>query len=68
MGSLSIGHWGLLLVAAFLLLGGTKFSAAMGGIGQGLRSFRNGLADSSSAMDPGKPSDEVKPAKESGSP
>lgn len=47
MGSLSIAHLGLVLVAAFLLLGRGKFSAAMRDFGRGLKNFRNAMADNS---------------------
>lgn len=49
MGSMSMAHWGILLVAALLLFGRGKFSAAMGDIGQGLKSFRKGLTDEAPA-------------------
>lgn len=45
MGSVSIVHWGIVLVAAFLVLGRSKFSSLMGQFGQGLKSFRKGLVE-----------------------
>lgn len=59
MGSLSIAHWGLLLVAAFLLIGRSRFSAVMGGLGEGLKNFRKGLSETSSAMDFDKVTDQA---------
>jgi len=45
MGMVSVAHWGLLLVAVFLLLGKSRFSAAMSDMGQGLRNLRKGLTE-----------------------
>ena len=40
-----MAHWGLVLVAAFLLLGRGKFSSVMAHLGEGLRRFRGGLVE-----------------------
>lgn len=45
MGGVSIAHWAILAVAATLLFGGRRFSSAMADLGQGLKSFRRGLAE-----------------------
>ncbi|MGZ2412178.1 sec-independent protein translocase protein TatA [Sphingomonas sp. F9_3S_D5_B_2] len=45
MGGLSI--WHILIVAIFVLLlfGGSRFSAMMGDVAKGLKSFKQGMAD-----------------------
>ena len=45
MGGLSIAHWAIVAVAASLLFGRNRFSSAMTDLGQGLKSFRRGLAE-----------------------
>ena len=50
MGSMSVAHWGLILIAAFLLLGRRRFSSLMAQFGEGLGSFKKGLLESPSAV------------------
>jgi sec-independent protein translocase protein TatA len=45
MGSLSIGHWVLVAAVAILLFGRGKISGLMGDVAQGIKAFKNGLAD-----------------------
>jgi TatA/E family protein of Tat protein translocase len=58
---MSIAHWALLLVAVFLLLGKSKFSAAMSDMGQGLRNFRKGLGEDAPQTALGQTEDMAKP-------
>jgi sec-independent protein translocase protein TatA len=43
MGGLSIYHWILVLFVVLLLFGGRKIPELMGGVGRGIRSFREGI-------------------------
>ncbi len=46
MGSLSVWHWGLVLVVAMLMFGGRgKISGLMGEAARGVRAFKDGLSD-----------------------
>lgn len=47
MGGLSVMHWAIVGIAAMLLFGRGRFSGAMADLGQGLKSFKRGLADES---------------------
>jgi Sec-independent protein translocase protein TatA len=68
MGMTSIAHWGLLLVAVFLLLGKGKFSAAMSDMGQGLRNLREGLTEDAPQTAPDQTEDMAKPLTKPSSP
>ena len=45
MGGLSIWHLLILAVLLLLLFGGNRFSAMMGDVAKGLKSFKQGMAD-----------------------
>jgi sec-independent protein translocase protein TatA len=45
MGSFSLIHWIILAVLLLLLFGGNRFSAMMGDVAKGLKSFKQGLSD-----------------------
>jgi sec-independent protein translocase protein TatA len=45
MGSFSLIHWIILAVIILLLFGGNRFSAMMGDVAKGLKSFKQGMAD-----------------------
>ena len=45
MGSFSLIHWIILGVVILLLFGGNRFSAMMGDVAKGLKSFKQGMAD-----------------------
>ena len=45
MGGFSIWHILILAVLVLLLFGGNRFSAMMGDVAKGLRSFKQGLSD-----------------------
>ena len=45
MGGFSLIHWIILGILVLLLFGGNRFSAMMGDVAKGLKSFKQGLAD-----------------------
>jgi sec-independent protein translocase protein TatA len=45
MGGFSLIHWIILAVLLLLLFGGNRFSAMMGDVAKGLKSFKQGMAD-----------------------
>ena len=45
MGGFSLIHWIILAVLLLLLFGGNRFSAMMGDVAKGLKSFKQGLSD-----------------------
>ena len=45
MGGLSIWHLLILAVLLLLLFGGNRFSAMMGDVAKGLKSFKEGMSD-----------------------
>ena len=45
MGGFSVMHWLILAVVAILLLGGGRFSALMGDVAKGVKSFKKGMAE-----------------------
>ena len=50
MGSMSIWHWAIVIVVIALLFGGRgKLSGIMGDAAKGIRAFKDGLKDDSSA-------------------
>jgi len=47
MGEFSIYHWLLVLLVVLLFFGGRKIPEVMRGIGEGVKSFRDGINGSS---------------------
>ncbi len=45
MGGFSLIHWIILGIVVLLLFGGNRFSAMMGDVAKGLKSFKSGMAD-----------------------
>ena len=45
MGGFSFIHWIILGIVVLLLFGGNRFSAMMGDVAKGLKSFKQGMAD-----------------------
>jgi sec-independent protein translocase protein TatA len=45
MGSFSIWHILILAIIVLLLFGGNRFSAMMGDVAKGIKSFKHGMAD-----------------------
>jgi len=52
MGGFSIWHILILAVLVLLLFGGNRFSAMMGDVAKGLKSFKQGLSDEDKSADP----------------
>jgi sec-independent protein translocase protein TatA len=49
MGGFSLIHWIILIIVILLLFGGNRFSAMMGDVAKGLKSFKQGMADDESS-------------------
>jgi sec-independent protein translocase protein TatA len=45
MGGFSLVHWIILGIVILLLFGGNRFSAMMGDVAKGLKSFKKGMAE-----------------------
>jgi sec-independent protein translocase protein TatA len=45
MGSMSIGHWLIVLVIVLLLFGANKIPKLMGDMAKGVKAFKHGLKD-----------------------
>lgn len=45
MGSLSIGHWLVVLVVVALIFGPKRFAEMGAGLGKGIKSFKKGIAE-----------------------
>jgi sec-independent protein translocase protein TatA len=52
MGGFSIWHILILAVLVLLLFGGNRFSAMMGDVAKGLKSFKQGLSDEDKPSEP----------------
>ncbi len=52
MGGFSLWHILILAVLVLLLFGGNRFSAMMGDVAKGLKSFKHGLSDDDKPADP----------------
>jgi sec-independent protein translocase protein TatA len=62
MGELSIFHWLVVLAVVLLLFGGRKIPEVMKGLGEGIRSFKDGMAGTSHTPPAAPPAD--KPSEE----
>ena len=51
MGSMSLVHWLIVGIVVLLLFGKGRFSAMMGDVAKGLKSFKKGMADEDHADD-----------------
>ena len=51
MGSFSLIHWIILGVVILLLFGGNRFSAMMGDVAKGLKSFKQGMSEDDKPAD-----------------
>lgn len=49
MGGFSLIHWIILGVVILLLFGGNRFSAMMGDVAKGLKSFKQGMSEDDDA-------------------
>ena len=45
MGSMSIGHWLIVMVVALLLFGPKRLADVGKGLGEGLKNFKKGISD-----------------------
>lgn len=52
MGGFSLWHILILALLVLLLFGGNRFSAMMGDVAKGLKSFKHGLSDEDKPADP----------------
>jgi len=52
MGGFSLIHWIILGVVILLLFGGNRFSAMMGDVAKGLKSFKTGMSDEDEVKHP----------------
>ena len=55
MGGFSLWHILIFAVILLLLFGGNRFSAMMGDVAKGLKSFKQGMADEDRPHDPSRP-------------
>ena len=52
MGGFSLIHWIILGVVILLLFGGNRFSAMMGDVAKGLKSFKQGMTEDDAPKSP----------------
>lgn len=62
MGELSIFHWLVVLAVVLLLFGGRKIPEVMKGLGEGIRSFKDGMSGTNQAPPAAPPAE--KPSEE----
>ncbi len=55
MGGFSLWHILIFAIILLLLFGGNRFSAMMGDVAKGLKSFKQGMADEDKPHDPARP-------------
>jgi len=55
MGEFSIFHWLIVLAVVLLLFGGRKIPEVMKGLGEGIRSFKDGMAGTNVNAPPAPP-------------
>lgn len=55
MGSMSIGHWLIVLVIVLLLFGANKIPKLMGDMAKGVKAFKHGLKDEDEAQSAAAP-------------
>lgn len=65
MGSMSIGHWLIVLIIVLLLFGANKIPRLMGDMAKGVKAFKQGLKDEDepAAAPPPSQVTEAQPAK-----
>jgi sec-independent protein translocase protein TatA len=62
MGELSPIHWLIVLAIIVLLFGGKKIPEVMRGLGEGIRSFKEGMRGDGTTAAPGQPTQAPPPA------
>jgi sec-independent protein translocase protein TatA len=55
MGSLSIGHWIVVIAIVLLLFGRAKISDLMGDVTQGMKAFKKGIQDDNKTAEEPEP-------------
>jgi sec-independent protein translocase protein TatA len=55
MGSLSIGHWIVVIGVVLLLFGRGKISDLMGDVAQGIKAFKRGMRDDEQSAEKSEP-------------
>jgi sec-independent protein translocase protein TatA len=63
MGEFSIFHWLVVLAIILIFFGGRRIPEVMKGLGEGIRSFKDGMSGSSQTPPPAQPPAD-KPAEE----
>lgn len=61
MGSMSIGHWLIVLVIVLLLFGANKIPKLMGDMAKGVKAFKHGLKDEEEQAAAAAPPPQVAP-------
>ncbi len=61
MGATSIWHILIVAIVAILLLGGGRFSAMMGDVAKGVKSFKKGMTEDDDAAKPAARLETVRP-------
>jgi sec-independent protein translocase protein TatA len=64
MGEFSIFHWLVVLAIILIFFGGRRIPEVMKGLGEGIRSFKDGMSGSSQTPPPAQPPAAEKPAEE----
>jgi sec-independent protein translocase protein TatA len=64
MGEFSIFHWLVVLAIVLIFFGGRRIPEVMKGLGEGIRSFKDGMSGSSQTPPPAAQPPAEKPAEE----
>jgi sec-independent protein translocase protein TatA len=64
MGEFSIFHWLVVLAIVLIFFGGRRIPEVMRGLGEGIRSFKEGMSGSSQAPPPAAQPPSEKPSEE----
>ncbi|HXJ14489.1 MAG TPA: twin-arginine translocase TatA/TatE family subunit [Candidatus Limnocylindrales bacterium] len=64
MGEFSIFHWLIVLAIVLIFFGGRRIPEVMKGLGEGIRSFKDGMSGTSTTPPPQAPPPADKPSEE----
>ncbi len=64
MGEFSIFHWLIVLAIVLIFFGGRRIPEVMKGLGEGIRSFKEGMSGTSTTPPPQAPPPADKPSEE----
>jgi len=64
MGEFSIFHWLIVLAIVLIFFGGRRIPEVMKGLGEGIRSFKDGMSGTSATPPPQAPPPADKPSEE----